>query len=506
MPRRSNTRAVVFIGLLLRASAIDALVADEGTVHWLRGSGEDLQIRLQGEVFESDGQPASNMQVTGRMNVEILNRSLKPKIDGHRFEIWIPVNQMQWNSMWLKAASAKGDRFAYQKLNAYELRQLAIDGIKLTLRTPTRRVIVKVIDKGQPVAGAVAKADLGYGIELRTRTDTDGIAHFDLLPLQELSGLMAWTEDFRVGGFGFDREPTRDPDANEHVVELSDCRDQKLRFIDEDGVPVPGVDFVIQMATPPPDYNYVGINEHSSMTTDSAGEVNYRWFPDWDKHHFYVDLKTDRWILDGDHQTAENTVLFKLKKSKIADRKRVTGQVGSDNSAVGGFYISLWSFQGEREDRCDVVRAFTEADGSFAIDVLPDATYCAYVLDSRWVSEMIDLIPYESALDQITHIDLSVSEGQEVEVTVASGPMQEPYPNLTISFRREHQFAWQENGETRHGSLGAQWWTTTDESGRAVTRTLPGKLKASIYSPLWKTEQTINVIRDEPAKIQLHRE
>ena len=61
------------------------------------------------------------------------------------------------------------------RFNSYELRQAAIDGVKLTLESPTRQVDIKVTDQGQPVSGATVNAQLGFGIELRSTTGTDGI-------------------------------------------------------------------------------------------------------------------------------------------------------------------------------------------------------------------------------------------------------------------------------------------------------------------------------------------
>lgn len=496
--------AVAVPTLFLLANSSGSLRADQATDDWLRASGKDLQLRLKGEVFNSDGQPATDVKITGSMNAWGSNQPFEPTVDGHRFEVWIPVNQARWYSMWLKAASTNRDRVAYKKLNAFEFRQAAIDGIKLTLRSPTRHVEVKVVDEGQPVSGALVKAELGFGIELRSRADADGVVRLGLLPRQKLSRLTAWTDDFRIGGFSFNRKATRDPDADEHVVELSRCRDQKLRFVDQDGSPVPGIDFVLQMATGPPNYNFIGTNEHSRMTTDAAGEVMYRWFPDWDEHYFYADLNTDKWVTDGDGETVDGAAVFKLKRRK--HRRHVHGRVVSTSTGVGGFYVSLRSPQGERENSSDVILAFTDSGGRFSVDVLPDATYCAYALDSRWVGEIVDLIPYQSAFDQVTPPELSVSAGQEVEVIVTSGPQKKPYPNLTISFRRQHRYTWREDGRTRNGIGGPQWWATTDESGRATTRTLPGKLKAAVYTPLWRIEETVDVSSGEVAKIKLHRE
>jgi hypothetical protein len=504
MPPCGYVRPIVVAILLLAVKHPVAIAADQRANDWLRGSGEDLQIRLNGEVFYPDGKPANEIQVASSMMHLSANEQLRPKIDGHRFEMWIPVNKSSRYSMWLKAASADDDLVAYKQLSSFELRQAAIDGIKLTLQSPTRHVEVKVVERGQPVADAIVKADLGYGIELRSRTDVDGTARFDLLPDQRLSGLMAWTEDRRLGGYSFDSTPRRDPHANEHIIELTSCRDQKLRFVDDTGSPVPGVEFVIQMATAPPDYNYLGTNELSTLTTDAAGEVTYRWFPDWDQHHFYVDVNGDKWFVVGKPEASGDAIVFQLKRRKV--RKHVQGRVVANVTSAGGFYVSLRSFQGERENYSDITTAFSDGDGRFTVDVLPDATYCAYVLDSRWVGQIIDVIPYQSASGLITPPELKVSAGQPVEVLVTSGPKKRPYPNLPISFQREYAFTWGENGETRHGTGGPQWWATTDESGRAITYTLPGTLNVSVYTPLWRPEVSVNIADGQAKTIRLHRE
>ena len=493
------------LGVATLLSAINptgALSAEQAANDWLRGSGQDLQICLRGEVFESDGQPASDVQVTCGMNELGSTRQLQPMVDGHRFEVWLPVNDARSYSVLLKAASTRNNHVAYKRLSAYELRQAAIDRVKLTLQPPTRKVVVVVTDGGQPVSGATVMADLGYGIESRSQTDAGGIARFDLLRDQKLRGLMAWTTDFRIGGFGFSRGPTRDPNENTHPVELSKCRDQKLRFVDEDGSPVPGVESTIQIATPQPNINYIGTNENSRFRADAAGEVVYRWFPDWSEYHCYVDRISGGWILDGEPQVVDDAIVFKLKK-KNQDRKQVTGHVISGETGVGGFYVTMQSFQDDDPDR---KATFTDSDGRFTVSVTPDATYCAYVLDSRWVGDITDLILYQSLGDRLNPLELSVSAGHEVKVLVTSGPHKVPYPNLTISFRRYHDYSWQEEGETRNGSGGPQWWATTDESGLATTYALPGKLQISVNSPKWRTEQTVDVGGVAATEAELHRE
>lgn len=492
----------VLASFLLAISSSSA--EDRADEKWLRSSGEDLQIVLRGEVLEADGRPATDLTMMGSLNGIRAKQPLEPQVDGNHFELSLPVNRVAMYALWLRAASASGDRVAYLKLNAFELRQAAIDGVKLTLQSPTRRVQVKVTDKGRPVPGALVKAELDFGIELRARADDEGVARIGLLPDQNLTQLTAWTDDFRIGGFNFFRKPIRNPAASEQVVELSACRSQTLRFVDEQGKPVPDVSFVLQVATAPPEYNFLGGSEHSSLTTDAAGEAIYRWFPDWDKHHVQIDLNTSRWILDGEPKSDSAAIVAKLKRSR--DRKQVQGRVASTGDGAGGFSVTLDSFQGEREGERDVLQVFTNSDGTFAVDVLPDATYCAYALDSRWVGEIIHVKPYHSKPKLVTEPKLSVSTGQQVEVIVTTGPHKKPYPNLTISLKREHAYSWREEGGLRHGTSGPQWWATTDAAGRAVIGTLPGKLTASVYTPAWRAGKEIEVQEGKAATIELHRE
>ncbi len=177
-------------------------------------------------------------------------------------------------------------------------------------------------------------------------------------------------------------------------------------------------------------------------TNRRSGEVVYRWFPDWKEHYFYADVLSPGWVLVGDDDGSPEKVgdayVFKLKRCQ--ERKTISGRVTAANTHVGGFYVTLNSFQSERENYGDSISTFTDADGSFRVDVLPDARYCAWVLDARWVSNIIDLVPYSPSLDRIDSPELAVSAGQEVEVVATLGEQNEPYANLAISFRREHRF------------------------------------------------------------------
>lgn len=495
------------VSLFLVVVPGESTAGDKNEIEWLRGTGKELEICLKGEVLETNGQPAKEIKITCQQTLFIGSRQLQSVIHGHRFEIWIPVNDSRWSSLTLSASSAKNDFVASLMIDPRHLRQAAVNEVKLTLKNPTRQVVVKVVDHGQPVPEAMVKLNARFGVELQSRTDRLGMARLRLLPDWKLDHLMAWTDDFRIAGYYFDRRPVRDPNVDEHLVELSPCRDQKIRFVDQNGMPVAGIPFQLKIATAPPNYNFIGTNQHSAMTTDANGEILDKWFPDWEDCYCYPELGTDEWVNDSDDQNSLDSVtVFKVKKSRIADRKRVTGQVNPTRSRAGGFYVTLDSFQGEQKRRRDVLGVFTNADGSFSFDVLPDSTYCAFVCDARWVSEIIDLIPYVSELDQVNTPRLTVVEGMEVEVIVTSGPNKLPYSNLEILFQREHSFKFLAEREMQFGTGGAQWWLTTDDSGRAVTKTLPGRLKMMVFTQFWKVEETVTIDAGKPVKLFLHRD
>lgn len=89
MPLLAPIRAAVVAALLLAANSLSAPAAEQKTDDWLRGSGKDLQIRLKGEVVESDGQPATDTLLTGFMQGSVSKIQLKPVVEGNRFTIWI---------------------------------------------------------------------------------------------------------------------------------------------------------------------------------------------------------------------------------------------------------------------------------------------------------------------------------------------------------------------------------------------------------------------------------
>lgn len=495
------------LALALVANTSLSFAADSISVDWLRGSGNDLELCIQGEVLDAEGKPATDFELNARIAAEIAMPPVKPAIDGHRFKIWLKVNQPHSYTVVLQATSAKNGHIAHKTLEPYELRQAAIEGIKLKLQPPARQIKVKVTDRGEPVRGASVTANLRSNIELQATTGDDGIATISLPLDQDLFRLTATTDDHRVGGSRFYGSASNDSNADVQVIKLSKSRDLKLRFVNEDGSPAPGVHFKVALNTPKPHHaNHETKMAITPMTSNSAGEAVFPWLPTWADTPYYVEIPEKYWILDHNAKVVDDFVVYKIKNRP--QRKQITGRVTANDAATtpGGFFATLRSPQGEHEFSYDEIRIFTNPDGSFTADVLSDARYGCYVLDARWAGSFTDLVPYDSISKRTNSPELIVAEGQLAKVVATEGRERKPLSNAEVKFRRNYEFAWRKGEKQQWEVIQPHWSTTTDASGVAVTNVLPGEITASIHVPNWGHTECITVTPNEPATIKFHRE
>ena len=220
------------------------------------------------------------------METNFGGRDLPAAIEGNRFEFWVPVGSAGWFTLQVNATSTDGRQIARKTIFDYEIRQAAIDGLTLKMKKPERSVEVTVVENGRIVPDAFVAAEFAGG-RVTGKTNRAGVATFPLMNRDELSQLTAWTNDFKIGGYSFGRDPPRDPRGAKYTIELDKCRSQTIRIInDKDKAPVPNLDFVLTVGTGAPNYQFPGKTPDCEMKTNQNGEAVYRWFPDWKKHRF----------------------------------------------------------------------------------------------------------------------------------------------------------------------------------------------------------------------------
>ncbi len=511
-PGQQNESRTGVIGS--EADTTDATDAGPGAeAPVLRGAGPNREMLLKGRVLDVDGKPAKDFDLSVVMRKQFSREIMPTTIEDGPFEFWVPIGGDDWFHLDLSATTNDGMRLATQSLANRALRQAALDGLVLQLADANRLVTISVVQKGKPIAGAHVVAETSGIRYLRGTTNQEGQASFRLGDDEKLNYLTAWTDDHRLGGYSFHRKPRRDPLGTEHVIELEDCRNQTVRFLHaEDDSPIADVDFTLTIGTGPPNHNFPATPSTFSrlhMVTDDQGEAFCRWFPDWEKHGAYVSIISPQWAktLEDGLKTADDGALVMKLKPRVR-RKPLVGKLTSEGLDVAGLMVQIRTFQGEEERYSDHLCAFTDADGNFAADCIPGATYCFCVNDARVVSNTIDLIPYELDTGKSNTAELTVSAGEPVEIRVTSGPSRRPLANVWVHLRSIHNYSWYEDGKERGGSGGRMWGVYTDDDGVVRARALAGtELQASVNAGEWRSEERkVTVKAGEITRIAFHRE
>lgn len=479
--------------------------ADEPPVEtWLRGAGENLELRLHGEVLDANGAPAKGVEVSGVLKSAITNATVAAQPEGHRFEIWLPVNRQQWHALRLKAIDPATGHVAYHMLSPSQFREAALTGVQLTLAEPSRQLTVTPLFAGKPLPHAVVQLELDHGVDLRAEADDAGVAHFALLPEQKPTRITAWKDHELIGGFSFNRNPAHEPDLDHHDVELSATRQQPIRFVDAQGAPVSNVSFTFHVSTPAPFYDYIGYNEEFQLTTNDDGVAICRLFPDWKESKFYPEIWGKQWYAGTDHELVDGAIVYKLLPRIV--REPVRGKVVSTETGVAGFYVEMTTFQEERPEYLEQPSVFADAAGNYEVRVQPDATYVGQVVDAQWAGKPVDVVPFQTTPRVAAGPELSVVAGQPVEVTLTSGADNRPIANQFVHFSAPYQFSWRENGKERSAQGGARWWAVTDREGKITAHSYPGKLEVSVYTPLWRDSKTATVAAGETTAFHFHRQ
>lgn len=492
-----------FVLLLSPWPALADCQDTQATPDWIRGSGKDLSLRLTAKVTDSKGRHVHDASASIRMtyNSKTFEQVDTPISDG-RFSAWLPVNKYKWFALFIDVKCPDGARCT-RVVERQELRELVVNGLQVTVEQPSKTVRVATQFDGEAVPGATVRLTLNNGAVLRCGTDGTGEASFELLQNEKLSKLTAWTKTGLLGGYQFSRKPTRDPDAAQHTVDLAECKPMQLHVKDEAGAPVAGVAVEVHAATSPPNFNYFGTPDSPSMVTDKAGVTDFPWFPKIENPHFYAS------VLDEGFQRVSSKIagdqMDVIIRRPLA-RRTITGQVSSGGFFAGGFSVKSSSFDAYNNmNNSERPQTFTDADGTFSLDIVPDATYAYYVDDFRWTSQMSDGMLYDSQTNQSVSPSLFLSEGLPVRIVLTAGPSEIPIEDVTVGISTKHSFKWKSEGRPSSGVVGRQVRIRSNKAGVVDGFAPPGKLDVSFYTPQWLASEKYEVKRDRENVFHFHR-
>ncbi|GAB5512293.1 M56 family metallopeptidase [Rhodopirellula baltica] len=470
-----------------------------------RGVGSSTEVLLRGSVIDPVGNPVPDPQIEISLRFAHDNQLITPTISGNSFEAWLPASGLNWYRVNVDVRkNDNSDERAFYSVSRRELRGLLEDGMNVQLQRPAGFTEIHVTEENQPVPNANVQVQIAFGRTAREKTDLNGTARIDLYENKRLASITTWTADHRVGGYQFSRQPVRDGNAPVHYVELSKCRDQTIRMVDEDGNGIEGVEFRMQLATPVPYVNYIGTTEQWELKTDLNGEAVLKYFPDWPEVYRYAELLNQDWFILKKAAPVDDALVITLKRR--AERHRVMGTLNGDLTDLAGFSVRAGTFQAETEGQSEQLFAITDSKGHFWIDVLPGATYSVYVNDSNLLSDYSDVLAFDPETSQVNAPEITLQEGVVAKAKLTAGKNRTPIANASVSFREKHRYEWMEDGESRKGVTGRSTWATTDEDGIATMVVLPGVVEVSASQKDWRSSARIDAAEDGDNFVELHRE
>lgn len=484
---------------LAQLPVTEQLPAEAASQINIRGSGQSLEFRVHGRILgDASGPPLEPF-------IEIVSTEKKERfavhIAGDHYEAWLPAKAFEWFSVTVQGTCRDGRR-ANLIIAPSSLRSAIENGADLQFQRPTRAVTFRLQHNGQAVRDAHFRFRSNQGSSI-IRSDDNGHAIAQLVEGESMYGCTAWTDSGLLGGFQFAQMPKRDPNAQEHAVEMYECETRQIHVVDTDGAPVAGVRVQLDVATPEPNFNYIQTPEGYEVVTDASGHAEHGWIPKWKKVHISdANLIDSAWIYQS--QTIVGNSIEVIVK-KPASRVTVEGIVSRGGDSVGGVLVRAYSFEGESEHRSDLHHVMADSQGKFKFNALPKSTYCIFVYDDRLVSEPNIMLPIDAATGQKNSATLSISEGLPVTVALTSGPNRKPIAGQSVSISAEYDFTWKEGKETQRGATHRQTFATTDAQGFAQAYVPIGKVKASVYTSGWRAERELIVKRGQENRVALHR-
>lgn len=471
----------------------------------LRGSGKDLEVLLRGRVTHEQGSSLSkNLKARVTLEYNDKHTDFDAHILNGRFEVWLPINSIEWYYVGLEVTDTDGAR-AFQFIPKERLRQSLVDGVQLELNYPVRFIDISTILDGKALPETNVRVSLNSAATIRAKSDSNGVANIGLLENELPERITAWNDSGYIGGFSLSRKPIRDPNAEPQVVEMSSCKQLQVKLRDPDGKPAANVPFTVQVSTGKPNYNYIGVPDNAITTTDSEGNATWKWFPSWDTSHQYVALNSEDWLVTDQNTTQDCQFVAVHPPFK---RKRIEGYVQSDSLPVGGVRVEMSTIQSGLKSSFDVISTTTDSSGRFYLDVLPDSTYCGFVDDVNWVSNTIDLIPYDSKKDRFQPPYLKLSKGTPVELTFTTGKDHRPFHLDSVNMDSDYNYSYvdAETGERQNSSGGRRVVSSTDAQGKIRINAPPGPLDIHAFTADWRKEETLQVVEGHPLFHTIHRE
>jgi len=407
---------------------------------WAAEQNEDKKkdppkVSLHGEVVDAEGQPVAGAKVTCLTHLPNGKSDATTDADG-KFTLAVYEAQLQY--LPLLVDDAAGDRMGIYKPD-YQNPPKPGDSVRVSLE-PSRTVTLQVTDAdGKPSAetqvGGMAMNFVAYkGI-----TNKQGEATLRWPVSFPPDELFAFKEDI-----GFDYRVVSTSRDAAHVapwfeeptitLQLAPSQTIRLRLVDRDGQPIPGVqvyNWLLRKPGEPDSFNLSMTPEYYRSTSNDNGVVSFPGTPTWNVHPFilwpsspdYIRLR----ITYDTEQHPDGQMEVVLDKYET-----ISGQVvDGDGKPVGGINVSGYGSGGASDPLSGSGK--TDDEGKFTMKVPPNAVYALVASDAerRLASKVVsDIVvkPKEPA----SGVKITVGPATRVYGKVVSNQDATPVPDAYV--------------------------------------------------------------------------
>ncbi|MBA2115353.1 thioredoxin family protein [Bremerella alba] len=423
-----------------RFSMVLSVLLLTASMAWAAEQKEDKKkdppkVSLHGEVVDAIGQPVADAKVTCLTYLPNGKSEATTDADG-KFTLNVYEGQLQY--LPLLVDDSAGDRMGVHKPE-YKNPPKPGDSVKISLE-PSRTVTLQVTDaSGKPSpetkVGGMAMNFIAYDATTNEQGETTLRWPISYPP----DRLFAFKEDI---GFDYRVVSTRRDAAHvapwfdEPIITLQLAPSQtiRLRLIDRDGQPIPGIqayNWLLRKPGEPDSFNLGMTQEFYRSTSNKDGVVSFPGTPTWNEHPFIL------WPSSPDHihlritydteQHADGPMEVVLDKYET-----ISGQVVDvGGKPVAGIKVVGYGSGGTTDRLSGSCQ--TDDEGKLEMKVPPNAVYALVATDDkkRLASKVVsDIVVKPKA--SVQDVTITVGPATRVYGKVVSNEDATPIPDASV--------------------------------------------------------------------------
>ncbi len=380
-------------------------------------------------------------------------------------------------------------------------------GLVRVVVKPGRPLKVQVNDAGgAPIPDAVVEANTRLLFSVHAKTDAEGSATLRVPADQSLN----WVVAFKSGrGFDFFADESQRPAGentlvpNEVALVLDGARTVRIKAVDSQGDPVPGVVIAPERL---PRSGRLGLISNLARgvtmtgTTDQNGVAVFDWLPKGVALYNSFEVRSDAFFCP--EPPILIAVDFVETTFRMLRKTRLSGTVRfRDGRPAPGVLVSV-SGTGAVSTRYNSVPLTTDNDGVYTANVAPNLAYMVGVIDDAWAAPIHSGVIVREGQPR-DGIDFTLDRGTLLHGRVTAGPDQKPSVDSPVGLRFEGGPLPRELGgpSGERPQLVMLRNAFPDADGRYQFRVGPGRY--TLIGPrMARVEPTVVEVKEQPEIVQ----